>query len=104
MKKKIRKSDMSGEAITDAIHEYMYEKLNDSPETDEERKIRHVEKRKVKPTKEQREKTQNSEEWTATDAEPPIGLNNTNVRREERNVPNAVNLDTSPNAAAHRKK
>ena len=47
---------MSVEAITDAIHEYMYEKLNDSPETDEEKTIRHVEKRKFKPTKEQTEK------------------------------------------------
>ena len=80
LKKKIRKSDMLVEAITDAIHEYMYEKLNDSPETDEEKKIRHVEKRKFKPTKEQTEKTQSSEEWTATDAEPPIDPNNTNVR------------------------
>ena len=43
---------MSVEAITDAIHEYMYEKLNDSPET-EEKKIRHVNKRKTKITKEQ---------------------------------------------------
>ena len=36
LKKKIRKSDMS---VTDAIHDYMYEKLNDSPETEEEKKI-----------------------------------------------------------------
>ena len=28
---------MSVEAITDAIHEYMYEKLNDSSETEEEK-------------------------------------------------------------------
>ena len=28
---------MSVEAITDAIHEYMYEKLNESPETDEDK-------------------------------------------------------------------
>ena len=38
LKKKIRKSDMSVEAITDAIHEYMYKKLNDSLETDKEKK------------------------------------------------------------------
>ena len=38
---------MSIEAITDAIHEYMYEKLNESPETEEEKKIRHVDKRKL---------------------------------------------------------
>ena len=40
LKKKIRKNDMSVEAITDALHEPMYEKLNDSPETEEEKKIR----------------------------------------------------------------
>ena len=39
LKKKIRKSDMSIEARTDAIHEYMYEKLNESPETEEEKKF-----------------------------------------------------------------
>ena len=56
LKKKIRKRDMSVEAIADAIHEYMYEKLNDSPETEEEKKIRYVNKRKTKITKEQPEK------------------------------------------------
>ena len=30
LKKKIRKSDMSVEAITEAIHEYMYQKTNES--------------------------------------------------------------------------
>ena len=29
---------MSVEAITEALHEYMYEKLNDSQETEEEKK------------------------------------------------------------------
>ena len=46
---------MSVEAITDVIHEYMYENWNDSPETDK-KKIRHVEKRKYKLTKEQADK------------------------------------------------
>ena len=55
LKKKIRKSDMTVEAITDAIHEYMYEKLNDSPETEEKKKVRHVEKRKLKSTRDQTE-------------------------------------------------
>ena len=45
LKKKLRKSDMSVEAKTEAIHEYMYEKLNDSPDTEDEKKFRHVEKR-----------------------------------------------------------
>ena len=43
---------MPKEAITDALHEYMYEKLNDSPETEEEKKIRYLNKRKIKSTKE----------------------------------------------------
>ena len=43
---------MSVEAIPDAIHKYMYEKLNDSPETEEEKKIRYLSKRKTKITKE----------------------------------------------------
>ena len=47
---------MSVEAITDAIQEYMYEKPNDSPETDEETKIRHVEKRIFNLIKEQADK------------------------------------------------
>ena len=56
LKKKIRKSDMSVEAITDAILEYTYDKLNDSPETEEEKKVRYLNKRKLKPIKEQLEK------------------------------------------------
>ena len=48
LKKKIRKSDMSVEAITEALQEHMYEKLNDSPETEEEKKIRYLNKRKAK--------------------------------------------------------
>ena len=55
LKKKIRKSDMSVEAITEALHEHMYEKLNDSPET-EEKKIRYLNKRKAKRHKEQTDK------------------------------------------------
>ena len=42
---------MSVEAITKALHEYMYEKLNDSPETEDEKKNRYLSKRKTKSTK-----------------------------------------------------
>ena len=56
LKKKIRKSDMPVEAITEALHEYMYEKLNDSPETEEEKKIRYLKKRKTRNIKEPSEK------------------------------------------------
>ena len=38
---------MSVEAITKALHEYMYKKLNDSPETGDEKKIRHLNTRKT---------------------------------------------------------
>ena len=55
-KKKIRKSDKSIEAITDAIHEYMYEKLNESPESEKEKIIRHVDERKLTKNKEQTER------------------------------------------------
>ena len=56
LKKKIRKSDMSVEAITEALHEYMYEKLNDSPETEEEKKIRYLNNKKTRNIKELSEK------------------------------------------------
>ena len=56
LKKKIRKSDMSVEAITEALHEHMYEKLHDSPETEEEKKIRYLNKRKAKSHKKQTDK------------------------------------------------
>ena len=54
LKKKIRKNDMSVEAITDAIHKDMYEKVNDSHEAEEEKKRKN--KRKTKITNEQQEK------------------------------------------------
>ena len=38
--RKIDRRLMSVEAITEALHEYMYENLNDSPETDDEQKNR----------------------------------------------------------------
>ena len=44
-------------AITEALHEYMYEKINDSPETEEEKEIRYLNKRKTKGTKELSEKS-----------------------------------------------
>ena len=47
---------MSVEAITEALHEHMYEKLNDSPETEEEKQIRYLNKRKAKSYKEHTDK------------------------------------------------
>ena len=85
LKIKIRKSDMSVEAITEAFHEHMYEKLNDSPGTEDEKKIRYLRKRKVKQPKNQRINRQNSK----ADAEHRTGPDNMNARPEERNVQNA---------------
>ena len=59
LKKKIRESDMSIEAITEALQEYMYEKLNDSPET-EEKKIRYLNKKKQRAQTICRRNRQNS--------------------------------------------
>ena len=47
LKKKIKKGDMSVEAIPDTIHEYMYEKMIESRDTEEETKIKHVEKKEA---------------------------------------------------------
>ena len=47
---------MSVEAITEAVHEYMYETLNESPETEEENKIRYVARRKLKNIQEPTER------------------------------------------------
>ena len=49
---------MSVEAVTEALHEHLYEKLNDSPET-EEKKIRHLIKGIAKSHKEQMDKPTN---------------------------------------------
>ena len=46
LKKKIKKSDYSIDAITDAIHEHMYEKLNESSESQDGRRIKHIQERK----------------------------------------------------------
>ena len=37
---------MSAEAIPDAVQEYMYDKLNDSPETEKEKKFHNLKKPK----------------------------------------------------------
>ena len=80
---------MSVEAITDAIIEYTYDKLNDSPETEKEKKIRYLNKRKIKPMKEQPEKPTKFKKSTANVAGHQTGQDNTNAQPEERNVQNA---------------
>ena len=46
--KKIRKSDMTIETITDLIHGYMYDRLNDSNNSNDGRDIKHVQERPQK--------------------------------------------------------
>ena len=48
LNKKIRKSDMTIETITDLIHEYMYDRLNDSNNSNDGRDIKHVQERPQK--------------------------------------------------------
>ena len=45
LKKKIGKSNMTIETITDLIHEYMYDRLNDSNNSNDRRNIKHVQER-----------------------------------------------------------
>ena len=48
LKKKIRKSNMTIETITDLIHEYMYDRLNDSNNSNDGRNVKHVQERPQK--------------------------------------------------------
>ena len=48
LKKKIRKSDMTIETITDIIHEYMYDRLKDSNNSNDGKNIKHVQERPQK--------------------------------------------------------
>ena len=43
--KKIRKGNMTIETITDLIHEYMFDRLNDSNKTNGGRNVKHVQER-----------------------------------------------------------
>ena len=43
---------MTVEAITKALYEYMHEEINDLPETEDEKAIRYLDKRKTRSTKE----------------------------------------------------
>ena len=48
LKKKIRKSKMTIETITDIIHEYMYDRLNESNNSNDRRDMKHVQGRPQK--------------------------------------------------------
>ena len=48
LKKKIRKSNMTMETITDLIHEYIYDRLTDSTNSNDGRDVKHVQERPQK--------------------------------------------------------
>ena len=103
LQRKIRKNDMSVEAITEALQEYMYKKLQDSPETEDEKKIRYLNKSKARSTKEATNKPTKFKRWTVTDAEHRTGPDNMNARQEERNVPTSIKLAITRNVAEQTK-
>ena len=94
---------MSIEAISKALHEYMYENLTDSPETEEEKKIRYLNKRKTKSTNELSEKPTKFKKLDCNRCGAPNGPDSTNARLGERNVQNVKRLDITQNIAEQRK-
>ena len=91
---------MSVEATTDAIFEYMYENLIDSPKTKEEKKIRYLNNWKTRPTKELPDKPKNSWKLIATVARHRTGQGNTNVLTVERTLQNMAKTAILPIVAA----
>ena len=90
---------MSIEAITEALHEYKYEKLNDSPETEEEKKIRCLNKRKTKSTKDLSEKPTKFKEVDCNRCGAPNWPRQHECPARERNAQNAKRSDTMQNTA-----
>ena len=88
-----------GIGITEALHEYMLEKLNDSLETENEKKIRYVNKRKTRITKEPTDKPAKIRKKTVTVVVPRTGHDNKNARHGARNAQNAKRLDISQTVA-----
>ena len=54
LKKKIKRGNMTIEDITEAIHEHMYDKMNESLDSQEDHKIRQIRERKRNPEREDR--------------------------------------------------
>ena len=75
---------MSVEAFTDTIHGYMYEKRNESKDSEEEIKIKHVDRKRTYQ-KPEREKT-NLEKWIVLDAGHRIEINHMTAQHKQKNV------------------
>ena len=76
---------MSVEAISDTIHENMYEKMNASPDSEEETKVKHVDRKKTIRNPKKKNQT-NSERSIVSDAAHRPGTNNMIARQKQRNV------------------
>ena len=77
----------------------MYENLNYPPETDEEKNIRHLGKRRLKYKKKTQTTTPQPENWTALGLAHQINSSYTIARQELRNAQNGENPDISQNVA-----
>ena len=64
LKKKIRKSDMTIETITALIHEHMYDRLNDSNNSNDGKEIKHVQERPYKRKWTEKNRCRQNEEKT----------------------------------------
>ena len=74
---------MSIEAVPDTIHEYMYQKMKESRDSEEETKIIHVDRKSKYQKPEQKT---NSEKSIVSDAAHRTGVNNTTARQKQRNA------------------
>ena len=72
-------------AKTEALNNYMYEKLNDLPETEDEKQIRYLKKKEIhEPPKNQQKNRQVSRKKTARAAKPQSGHDSPNKRLGEK--------------------
>ena len=84
LNKKIRKSNMTIETITDLIHEYLYDRLNDSNNSNDPRKENGQKNPVTKEIKNDRNiKCKHTETTDADNAEHPTGQDNIYAQLEQ---------------------
>ena len=110
LKKKSRKSDMTIETITALIHEHMYDRLNDSNNSNDGREIKHVQERpyirkltkKTMQTKQRKDRNTKNRSQKITDvdnAEHQIGQDNISAQQNQQNVENVKEEDNTKRCA-----
>ena len=93
---------MSVEEIIEALREYLYEQLNDSPET-EEKKVRNLNKRKTKSTKEPLDIPAKLKKLHCNNCGAPNWSGQDECPARGKNVRNAKRLVTTQNAVEQTK-